>query len=192
PQQIGDIAGERGLSADVMAGEMAVDPYAGLMVDRAQMQQRATAGLGGGGEGAAVPDHRVEAGVVDPGGLGLGHERHRDGALEGALVVGGVPALGTALVRVVVGEAPRTVQRGPVLSHEGGAGVGAVVSAGAHHSRWLLIRTGRRTGPLYARHPGTLIEAPGAEGVLRGLGRSPRTDPRPYNRGGRQMDQVER
>ena len=134
-QQVRDVAGEGRLPAHVVAGEVPVHPHMRLMVHRAQVQQGAAPGAGHGGERAPVPDDGVKTGVVDAGGLRLGHEGHLDLAVEGSRVRGDEPALGEAAAMIVMREGPGPVQALPVLAHESGAGVGAVVLGGAQGHR---------------------------------------------------------
>jgi len=153
-QQVGEVAGEGGLPAHVMAGQAAVHPDVRFVVHGAEVQQHPLAGLGGGGELAAVPDHGMEAGLVDARGLGFGHEGHGDGAVEGGVRARLVPALGESAVGVVMGEGPGAVEALPVLAHEGGAGVGAVVAGGAqgHLSqlRWCGSGGGQAAAPAFS------------------------------------------
>jgi hypothetical protein len=109
PHHVGDVHGERGVPALVLADQCAVHPHPRAVVHGAQVQQQPAArgvtggGEVGGGEVPAVPDDGVEAGVADPGVGGLGRERHGDRPRQRPAVV---PALGLPGVEVVVREAP--------------------------------------------------------------------------------------
>ena len=116
-QSARDVEREGGVPALVLAHELAVDPDARPVVDRAEMQQypvalsrQAGAGQIIGGEHARVPHDGVVAGVPDAGELALGREGHGDGPLIDAAVG---PVLVRARLGVVVGEVPLTVQTAP-------------------------------------------------------------------------------
>ena len=115
-EQVGHLDGERCLAADVLADEDPVEPHSRLVVDSTEVDQAELAGCRAEvafGDGAAVPDDGVEAGVVDPRGGRLRWERHLDLAVERSPPGRVVPAFPQAAALIVVGEPPRTVQADP-------------------------------------------------------------------------------
>ncbi len=135
-QRLGDVGGEGRLPACVAGDEPPVAPDVGAVVHGPEVHERPGGRRGQvegvGRQGAAVPHHRVEAGLADAGRRGLGRERHLDRAVvrrRGGRVR---PALGTSDVAVVVGEPPRAVQRGPALAAQLRPRVGAVLPGNAH------------------------------------------------------------
>ena len=151
-QRVGDVECERGLAAAVRADVLSVDPNVRGMVDGTEVQQESAVRVGRcGGVGVQrciqlklppVPDDLVVAGVADAGGCRFGDERHQDLAVEPVGFFRGMPMLAASNVLVVVGEAPGTVEGGPVLADEEGAWVGAVLCGGAQwcHRESTLAR----------------------------------------------------
>ena len=136
-QQVGDVNVERRLTAGVLAHQDAVEPHVGVVVDRAEVQQRAvTGGVAAhqvrSRDRASVPDHRVEAGVVHAGGPGLGRERHGDRGGEASLGVHVEPPLPLADPIVVEGERPDAVQALPPMADQLRTRVRAIVVGSCH------------------------------------------------------------
>ena len=129
-EQVGHVEGERGLAADVPAHGNAVEPHPRRVVDGTEVDQGEPTGHGAEvalGDGAAVPDHGVEAGVGDPRRGRLRRERHPDLAVETTATGRVVPALTQPAVPVVVGELPQAVQDGPARPDQLRARVVAVL-----------------------------------------------------------------
>jgi len=134
-QRPGDVGAERRLPALVRGDELPVKPDLRAIIDRAEVEQQALVrgllrrraaetappaprGVPGDrvGEGAAIPDDRVEGDIADPARRRLRREGDDDLAREWGRVV--VPARAQPGVVVIVGEAPGAVQFGPARAHE--------------------------------------------------------------------------
>jgi hypothetical protein len=150
---LGHVEGEGRVAALVLADERAVDPHAGAVVDRAEVQEHAGRAVRPAGlreirrrDRAGVPDHPVEAGLGDAGGLGLRREGDEDRL---RVAEAGRPALREAGVRVVVAERPRAVEVRPVRAHDLRARVGAVLPGGGGEVGW---RRGEGCGGGHGSH----------------------------------------
>ena len=116
-QRIGDIEMKRRASAVMAADTRAVDPDAGGVVDRAEVEEDpARAPVPRLEERSVVPDGGHEVAVFDSGQAALGRVRHADPPIEGGEV--GVPfALDSRAPRVDC-EAPLAVEIDPLLALE--------------------------------------------------------------------------
>jgi hypothetical protein len=111
-QHIGDVGGKRRVAALVVGHQHAVDPHAGMVVDRAEMQHRARRPLGQL-ETAPIPASEMEGLVVDSARGGLRRERHVDAMRPLDAVAGhAMPAVAAE------GEFPLPVQRLPLVAHQ--------------------------------------------------------------------------
>ena len=121
----GDVGGKGRVPALVAGHEPPVDPDLSAIIDRAEVEEEATAPvLGSDFEGPAVPDHRVEARVADAARLRFGRERDDDLPVEHALGWLGVePALQNAAILVVVSERPGARQVRPARAAKRRPGV---------------------------------------------------------------------
>jgi hypothetical protein len=91
-------------------------------------RQRALGGQAVDRDVALVPDDGMEAGVVHARRRRLRRERHDHRAVEEHELLGSEPAFGEADVLVVEAQTPLAAQVDPVLTHELGSRIAAVLT----------------------------------------------------------------
>ena len=120
PQGPRDVGRERRMAAFMHHYQLAIYPDPRLVVNRAEVQQRA-AGLPGQGKVALVPAAAVKATVTDAACLGLRRIRHQDFESPVDRIMRIVKA-----ALMVEGETPAAVQREPVVAYQLGSRIGEV------------------------------------------------------------------